>query len=317
MALAIAYNEAKTNQRTVEPNLSRGRKGGGTHTNFFGSHGNPNLPLASLNQHDRGYFHGPHFHTVDQFQVVVEGEGRLGRHDLSPYSVHFTHAYTPYGPLVSDASNGLTFFVMRAHPDTGSQRLPRELDQLKRATNRNPRQITRPVTFPALQSGGATTDIVVQAVPDLEDEHGLAAYTLRMKPNTKAYAPDPSHGDGQYLVIVKGSVLYENKEHNALALVFVWPKEGPFQVHAGPTGLEALILNFPRPSSRAIGTPKAAQPTTGLKTWQCALCGLVYDEAKGMPTEGIAPGTRWEDVPGNWSCPDCSAVKGDFQMVEL
>jgi len=33
--------------------------------------------------------------------------------------------------------------------------------------------------------------------------------------------------------------------------------------------------------------------------------------------EGIAPGTRWEDVPMNWTCPECGARKEDFEMVEL
>ena len=35
------------------------------------------------------------------------------------------------------------------------------------------------------------------------------------------------------------------------------------------------------------------------KSWMCLICGFVYDEEKGLPDEGIAPGTRWEDVPMN------------------
>ena len=53
------------------------------------------------------------------------------------------------------------------------------------------------------------------------------------------------------------------------------------------------------------------------KKWMCILCAFVYDEALGMPDEGVAPGTRWQDVPETWSCPDCSASKADFQMVEV
>ncbi|MCR8171713.1 rubredoxin, partial [Pseudomonas aeruginosa] len=34
-----------------------------------------------------------------------------------------------------------------------------------------------------------------------------------------------------------------------------------------------------------------------MKKWQCVVCGLIYDEAKGWPEEGIEAGTRWEDVP--------------------
>lgn len=51
--------------------------------------------------------------------------------------------------------------------------------------------------------------------------------------------------------------------------------------------------------------------------WMCVVCGYIYDEALGVPEEGIAPGTRWEDVPDTWTCPDCGATKEDFEMVEI
>ncbi len=49
----------------------------------------------------------------------------------------------------------------------------------------------------------------------------------------------------------------------------------------------------------------------------CLLCGLIYDEALGWPEEGIAAGTRWEDVSSAWHCPECGAMKDDFEMVEI
>jgi len=54
-----------------------------------------------------------------------------------------------------------------------------------------------------------------------------------------------------------------------------------------------------------------------MKTWMCLICGYVYDEAKGDPDAGIAPGTPWEDVPLSWRCPDCGAGKEDFEMTEI
>ncbi|MBI2969559.1 MAG: rubredoxin [Gammaproteobacteria bacterium] len=54
-----------------------------------------------------------------------------------------------------------------------------------------------------------------------------------------------------------------------------------------------------------------------LKRYICLICGFVYDEEKGWPQDGIPPGTRWEDVPLNWTCPDCGARKEDFEMVEI
>lgn len=52
------------------------------------------------------------------------------------------------------------------------------------------------------------------------------------------------------------------------------------------------------------------------KVWQCTICAFVYDESLGLPHEGIAPGTRWEDIPEDWSCPDCGTSKSNFEMVE-
>ena len=54
-----------------------------------------------------------------------------------------------------------------------------------------------------------------------------------------------------------------------------------------------------------------------MKTYLCLICGVVYDEAKGWPEEGIKPGTLWQDVPDSWTCPDCGATKQDFDMVAV
>ena len=54
-----------------------------------------------------------------------------------------------------------------------------------------------------------------------------------------------------------------------------------------------------------------------MKTWQCIVCGFIYDEAQGLPSEGIAPGTAWADVPASWECPDCGVSKSDFEMVQV
>ena len=52
-----------------------------------------------------------------------------------------------------------------------------------------------------------------------------------------------------------------------------------------------------------------------INRWRCELCGFEYDEAAGLPDDGIAPGTAWADVSEDWSCPDCGATKDEFQMV--
>lgn len=48
--------------------------------------------------------------------------------------------------------------------------------------------------------------------------------------------------------------------------------------------------------------------------WECMVCGFVYREEDGIPEDGIAPGTRWEDIPEDWYCPECGVSKSDFEM---
>ena len=57
--------------------------------------------------------------------------------------------------------------------------------------------------------------------------------------------------------------------------------------------------------------------TNIMKRYLCLICGLIYDEADGWPDDGIEPGTKWENVPENWACPDCGAGKEDFDMIEV
>ncbi len=49
--------------------------------------------------------------------------------------------------------------------------------------------------------------------------------------------------------------------------------------------------------------------------WECVVCGLIYDEEEGWPDDGIAPGTKWENVPHDWTCPDCGVSKEDFELI--
>ena len=49
--------------------------------------------------------------------------------------------------------------------------------------------------------------------------------------------------------------------------------------------------------------------------WECIVCGLIYDEKDGWPEDGIAPGTKWADVPDDWTCPDCGVGKDDFELI--
>jgi rubredoxin len=54
-----------------------------------------------------------------------------------------------------------------------------------------------------------------------------------------------------------------------------------------------------------------------MRTYLCIVCGFIYDESVGRPEDGIAPGTKWDDVPADWACPDCGAGKDSFEMMAI
>jgi rubredoxin-NAD+ reductase len=51
--------------------------------------------------------------------------------------------------------------------------------------------------------------------------------------------------------------------------------------------------------------------------WICKTCGWVYDEQAGAPDHGLAPGTKFADIPDDWYCPDCGVTKADFEPLEF
>ncbi|MBC7331635.1 MAG: rubredoxin [Synergistetes bacterium] len=50
--------------------------------------------------------------------------------------------------------------------------------------------------------------------------------------------------------------------------------------------------------------------------YRCIVCGYIYDPAKGDPDNDIPPGTSFEDLPDDWTCPLCGASKEDFEPAE-
>jgi flavin reductase (DIM6/NTAB) family NADH-FMN oxidoreductase RutF/rubredoxin len=67
--------------------------------------------------------------------------------------------------------------------------------------------------------------------------------------------------------------------------------------------------NAPTYIDKSLFKPKAE---TNYKQYQCAACGHIYSEAKGIPEAGIPPGTHFKDLPDDWVCPACGFPKEDF-----
>ena len=90
-----------------------------------------------------------------------------------------------------------------------------------------------------------------------------------------------------------------------------------FALAGAKTGQQqALAKRMPDllPPGESLPVPAHPPAAVGAR-YECAICGYVYDPATGDPDGGIAPGTRWEDLPDDWVCPVCGAGKADFAAL--
>jgi rubredoxin-NAD+ reductase len=76
-------------------------------------------------------------------------------------------------------------------------------------------------------------------------------------------------------------------------------------------------MNTPAaPTFAATATAQAVRALGPYRQYLCEACGFVYDEALGDADSGLAPGTRFEDIPDDWACPLCGVTKADFRLYE-
>jgi hypothetical protein len=104
---------------------SRRRTANGWHTSFVGKHRNtltetavaPAVgclyPVAFRVAKEGAAVVHPYFYQVDQYQIVVQGSGRLGIHDIASITIHYTDAYSAYGPIVA-AGEGVAWRALGA-----------------------------------------------------------------------------------------------------------------------------------------------------------------------------------------------------------
>ncbi len=79
-----------------------------------------------------------------------------------------------------------------------------------------------------------------------------------------------------------------------------------------------IISVCSRHSARVVGVEAALSVVSSgkaekMEKYVCVICGYIYDPESGDPDGGVAPGTAWEDVPEEWTCPECGVGKDQFE----
>jgi hypothetical protein len=197
-------------------------------------------PMAFLVEQPAGSVVASHFHESNQFQLVVAGSGMLGTHAVQPIAVHYSNAYSAYGPITA-GDEGLQYLTLRNGYDRGARYLPAAREEL-RGVQRRFREAVADATPPGELPAEATTETLLAVTPD-----GLGAWRHRLPPGAALRGPDPASGDGQFWVVTGGELrAADGATLPALSCAFVGPEEPPFAVTAGEAGLEVVVMQYPR-----------------------------------------------------------------------
>jgi hypothetical protein len=209
---------------------------------FTASAETPARPVAFLVEKKANAIVPPHFHEVNQFQVIVAGSGKLGKQDVQPFTVHYTNGFTGYGPITA-AEFGIAFMTLRNRFDPGGARyFPAGRSFMKPAPKRH--RVSGHLPLSDAEALKNRRSEALETVFEPESD-GLASWFLRAAPDSTTYTPDPVHGGGQYVIVTDGTLVQDGVEFPRLSCAYVASQEGPMALQAGADGLEVLILQFP------------------------------------------------------------------------
>lgn len=248
-----------TADSTVAHATARRKTHNGWHTTFIGKNRNTLVegeaappdhglyPMAFLVEKEAGAIVHPHFHQADQYQVVVQGGGRLGLHEIASVAVHYTDAYSAYGPIVA-AEEGVAWFTLRNAWDPGARYMPEHRRQLREARARFQHREATCGPLPPLteQELAVLTEARGEAVI-AEAQDGLGTWRYTVPPDGLVTGPAPSTGGGQFWLISSGSASIDGAPLlSPRSCIFVSPEDSAARLMAGPGGADLICMQFPR-----------------------------------------------------------------------
>ena len=197
-------------------------------------------PTVFLVEQPPGSVLAPHFHTQNQFQVVMAGSGRLGSHEVATGSVHYAGAFTGYGPVVA-GPEGLHYFTIRPVFETGANFVAVARDRMVRGPKRSMQGAPVPQASTA-ELGALCGPAWMYAIAPQAD--GLAATVCSLPPGGRAEAPTPA-ASGQFQLVMAGAMQHDAGQLGVWESRYLAAGEPGGMLLAGPEGLQALVLQVP------------------------------------------------------------------------
>jgi len=193
-----------------------------------------------------------HYHASDQFQLFLDGNGKLGSHILNPVSIHYTNRFTGYGPIVA-GDQGVDYYVLRpiADPLGPGQYVfkPETREYLKLQKNQKRTFVVDGLEVLPETSLSELVNAEVKElfkVPDDAPDSGILAQELRMGPKQDFTCHDPQTGGGQVLFVLQGELLHEGTSIAPRGAVAATRGESAICFTSGAHGVQALLMQYPQ-----------------------------------------------------------------------
>ncbi|TKA00305.1 hypothetical protein [Actinacidiphila oryziradicis] len=201
----------------------------------------------------RNYVLRPHFHPVDQFQILYGAPGALfGRWPVGGLVAHYADAHTVYGPLTG-GDPPLRYFTLRAEPTQATEFMPESRALLPQRAGRSLHRELGPAAGDAGPAAAASSTL-------LEDERdGLWIGCTAGEPGAMISVPEAGPG-GQFLFVVAGAVESAGAWYPPESIGWQPCGSGGWAGTAGSDGVRILVLRYPR---RAGTGARPAAPDTG------------------------------------------------------
>lgn len=197
-------------------------------------------PTVFLVEQPPGSVLAPHFHTQNQFQVVMSGSGRLGAHEVATGSVHYAGAFTGYGPVVA-GPQGLNYFTLRPVFEIGANFIAVARDKMVRGPKRHMQGPPLPQAS-AAELGALAGPAWFHAIEPQAD--GLAASLCSLPPGGQAEALVPA-ASGQFQLVMAGAMRHGAGQLEVWESRYLQAGEPGGMLQAGPEGLQVLLLQVP------------------------------------------------------------------------
>lgn len=190
-----------------------------------------------------------HFHLQNQFQLFVEGTGKIGGHEIAPITVHYAGAFTGYGPLVA-GPEGLKYFTLRPVFEQGGLPVKGAGGKMRKGPKRGAE--VGPVKVPTVEDLAGQDEVVQDDLIPLADD-GLRVVLTTLPPHTAFEEIDGGASQGRFLVVAQGSVIHAGQELTQWESLYLTDDEDIPELRAGAGGAAVLSLFVPPKHPRYLG----------------------------------------------------------------